>query len=173
MKKVLVILSSVLVLFLVACRNDVASTFPPGTEILTTDSFLEMLASNGIEFDIYIPDFYLSEARLFRFATTTYIRIMRDGHDEIIQIYEFATNEDVLWYSTGIDRGGSKYSYPTLSNENAEMLTWGVTNWYKRDLIIVGYPSWFRILDDEFNDLLIELFGSQFAGMDFFPNHQD
>ena len=131
--------------------------------LLKTEILLALLEMNEFDFsiderEIEIPD---NSWELFPTAMQTRLNISN------IVIYEFATNEEVQWYSTGISSCGSQWGYPAIDSAPGKIpavMVWGEIQWFKHDLLIVrvDYSS-FRA-SNRLLDFFTDLLGEPFAG---------
>ena len=157
MKKVLVVLSSVLVVLLTACGTNETPTDYLEADLLNTSAFLELLDGAGFDFEMREEN---ECGRMFNLVRISCLSLDSEiFYAENITIYEFATIEDVAWYSTGIGLGGENFGYP--ATEYIVFLQFGsIPHWFKTDLIIVFYLG----TDSQVIDFLTDLLGSPFAG---------
>ena len=151
MKKIFMLLSSVLALFLGGCGHEQVSepltyqydemeitevvSFDPESDTMDTQLLLSLLEADGFNFSELETS--LRGVRLFPDANLTKLDISG------IEIYEFATKEEVLWHARGIGINGSHFSYPALES-GVEMRVWATFYWFKQDLIIVRIDYGFR-----------------------------
>ena len=140
MKKLSILLISLLIL--TSCSK---KTTENGTDYI---SFLEILDDNQIQYkegDLDTSSF-LSVARMPIFIG-----------DEIISIYEYASNEDMEKDSTYIDKGGSSISMPGKEVE----ISWvSYPHFFKKDTLIINYVG----ENQQILELLNKNYGDEFAG---------
>ena len=124
----------------------------PATANMDFSTFLELFEANGFIYDEIIDE---SSQNGERFLSVEPKRIIIG--DEIINVYEFSSNEEMETEAGYIDTGGSGITRP----DSGVQISWVSTPyWFKSDLIIVLYVGTNR----EILNFLMETFGQPFAG---------
>ena len=142
MKRVALIFISVTLLLLTACSQK-----PTNNESDYT-AFLNMLTVNKLQYEEaeVDDDSFLSVPR----------KPVLIG-DEIISIYEYASNDDMEEDSKYIDKGGCNISVPS----KAVKISWiSSPHFYKKDTLIIQYTG----EDEQILEFLYENYGAEFAG---------
>lgn len=142
MKRIVLIFISVTLLLLTACSQETTNNESDYT------AFLNLLNAD---------EFQYTEAEV---DNDSFLSVPRKPvliGNEIISIYEYASNEDMEKDSKCIDKGGCSISVPGKSVE----ISWAsYPHFYKKNTLIIQYTG----EDEHILELLNKNYGAEFAG---------
>lgn len=142
MKRIVLVFISVTLLLLTSCSQK-----PTNRESDYT-AFLNLLSENKLQYE---------EAEVDEDSFLSVPRKPVLIGDEIISIYEYASNDDMEEDSKYIDKGGCSISVP---GKFAEISWVSCPHFFKKDTLIIQYIG----EDEQILGLLNENYGAEFAG---------
>lgn len=142
MKKIVLLFISVTLLILTSCSKKSIESESDYT------AFLSLLSDNKFQYTEGDSE------------TTSFLSVTRKPviiGDEIISIYEYASNKDMEKDSMYIDKGGSSISVP---GKEVEIFWVSLPHFFKKGTLIINYVG----EDEQILEFLNKNYGEEFAG---------